>query len=283
MQCMNNENKDVLNAEIINLINIGKREYKYFSSIDKFRYANKVMNLSKNYCCNLWGLDKEEIGTYFFGCDSFSGANFESEDGKHAFGISLNSVLFGKPLDLFIISLHEMRHIFQDTFMNVEDNRTALNYSNGNFDNLGWYSSGAETDADEFSYSTILSFVKDSISLQQNGVSKLDYCKYKLKSTKNEVFHKAGEKIYSIAKPFLSEKESNEFEDCDEQFDDEVKCLQIDDIEKLADEYYDIFNYQPKSRQGIIDNTKKIAEDVKEIIIMDLEETVINFEQGIEQ
>ena len=99
--------------------------------------------------------------TYFFGCDSFSGANFESEDGKHAFGISLNSVLFGKPLDLFVISLHEMRHIFQDAFMNVEDNRTALNYSNGNFDNLGWYSSGAEIDADEFSYSTILSFVKE--------------------------------------------------------------------------------------------------------------------------
>ncbi len=280
---MNNENKNILNNEIITLINIGKKEYKYFSCLDKFRYANKVMNISKDYCCRLWNLDKQDVDTYFFSCDSFSGANFESEDGKHAFGVSLNSVLFGKPLDLFIISFHEMRHIFQDTFMNTEDDRTTLNYTNGSFDNLCWYSSGAEIDADDFSYSTMLSFLKNGLELYQGDINKLDYCKYKLKSIKDEAFHKAGEKIYSIAKPFLKdEEESFEIQQINEQPDENVKCLQMDDIEKLSDEYYDIFNYQPKIKFGIIDNSKRIAEDVKDIIIMDLQDVQVNIEQNLE-
>lgn len=281
---MDKEKKDILNDEIFALINLGKKEYKYFSSIDKFRYANKVMNLSRDYCCSLWNLDKQDVDTYFFSCDSFSGANFEREDGKHAFGVSLNSVLFGKPLDLFIISLHEMRHVFQDKFMNAEDNRTSLNYANGSFDNLGWYSSGAEIDADEFSYSTMLSFLKNGLEVQRGDITKLDYCKYKLKNAKDKVFHKAGEKMYSAFKLFLS----NESDDCEfkydsEEYNDEVKCLQIEDIESLAEEYFDIFNYYPKNRWDVIKNTKNISEDVKDIIIMDLQDVVTDSQQDIEQ
>ena len=89
---MNKEDKRILNAEFVGLIKFGKEKYKDLSSIDKFRYANRVMNLSRDYCCNLWNLDKQSIDSYFFSCDSFSGANFEGEDGSRAFGISLNSV-----------------------------------------------------------------------------------------------------------------------------------------------------------------------------------------------
>lgn len=281
---MFNDNKNDLNAEIIKLINTGKKEYKYYSSIDKFRYANKVMNLSRDYCCKLWNIDKENIDTYFFSCDSFSGANFDCENGKHAFGVSLNSVLVGKPFDLFIISFHEMRHIYQDLFMKAEDNRSALNYSNGDFDNLGWYSSGAEIDADKFSYSSFLGFIKSGIEAKKDNVTKLDYFSYKFKSDKNEVFHKVGEKIYSNIKPFFNtEREDEGLDEIYEEGNEDVKCLQIDDIERLASEYYDIFNYQPKSKDRMIDNTKRIAEDVIDIINIDLESIESDFTQSIEQ
>jgi hypothetical protein len=135
-------------------------------------------------------------------------------------------------------------------------------------------------DADRFSYATFYKFLLDA-KQEDSSVNNFDLIKFKFDQIKVMGKHGIGGKLYEVMSVFSRDAEFASIVDSEET-EDELRCLQIEDIQELA-ENYNVFNVQPKNAEEGYDNTVIIALDIIDIIDMELDSEKYFSQQSFSQ
>lgn len=237
-------------------------DYANFSPIEKFRYADKMMKLSRDYYCNMFDINKYKVGTYFvYGYHGGGCRLEEKQSGCSSFGVTVDKVMKSdNPLDLFRTCSHEMRHVYQCLKLDENNSEVKRNYS-FSVDDLSsflWYSSNTENMADKFSYEETLRFAKKcALKFDKERVPLLDLVNLKIDSVQSRAIHVTSKTFYDLLDNF---KVFSKKEDYSEG-KSEVNVFTLQKIESLAEEVPEIMCQECK-KGSIEDNTLEVAKDV---------------------
>ena len=240
-------------------------EYAKFSPIEKFKYVDKMMKLSRDYYCNMFNINKYKVGTYFVYGFHGGGCRLEEDkEGYSSFGVTIDKVLKSdNPLDLFRTCAHEMRHIYQCLKLDKTHPENNRNYS---FDideisNFLWYSSNTENMADKFSFEEALRFGKKGVlKFDEGRVSLLDLFNLKVDSMQSRVKHIASKTAYDVLDNFKVFSKKEDYSNGKT----EVNVFTLKKIETLAEEVPEVM-YQECKKGSIEDNTLDVAKDVMDL------------------
>ena len=250
------------------------RDYKSFTAIEKFRYADKMMSLTKEYCCSLWGLSPENVYTVFLqGLGKNVGSATNGEGEIAAYGLNTTAVLNSDPLNLYKTCLHEMRHVYQMKILKPGDKETSANYY-GISKKLGkfaWASSETEIGADKFAFKEIFKIAGRAMLKTEEKVSSASLFKFADHATTRMFEHKVCSLVYKAVRPFMKdvqersimEKIPREAIKTEDRLP--VKPVELKDLELLANMAPRVFTVSPKGldkkdRNEIVSDVEKSIE-----------------------
>ena len=249
------------------------RDYKSFTAIEKFRYVNQMMNLTKEYCCSSWGLNPDNIYTTFLhGLGKNIGCASNGEGEIAAYGINTTAVLNSDPLNLYKTCLHEMRHVYQMKLLKPGDKETTSNYYgvSKNLGKIAWSSSETEIGADKFAFKEMFKIAGRAMLKTEERVSSVSLFKFADHATTRMFEHKVSSLVYKMARPFMKnvqertimEKIPRDAIKVEDRLP--VKAVELKDLEFLAGVAPRAFAVSPKhfGRK----EQKEIVEDVEKSI-----------------
>lgn len=236
-------------------------DYAKFSPIEKFRYVDKIMKLSRDYYCNMFNIHKYKVGTYFVYGFHGGGCRLEEEGDKSSFGLTVDKVMMSdNPLDIFRTCVHEMRHVYQALILDEKNPEVKRNYAYSSDDTSSflWYSSNSETIADKFSFEEALLFAKKcAFKFDKERVPILDLVNLKIDSMQSGVIHASSKAVYNVLEKFNVWSKKEDYADGKHL----VNIFTLKTIEELASEVPEIMLQECK-KGSIEDNTSEVAKEV---------------------
>ncbi len=236
-------------------------DYVNLAPIEKFRYADRMMRLTRNYYCNMFNISRHRVNTYFVYGYHGGGCRLDEKEGYSSFGVTVDKVMkCDSPLDLFRTCAHEMRHVYQCLVLdklNPEQNRN-YPYAVDDMSEFLWYSSNCENMADKFSFEETLKFAKESaLKFDKDRVPLLDLFNLKVDSLQSRALHVSCKTAYDVINHFKPFDKDEDYLDGNQH----VNVFTQRQIEELADEIPEVM-WQECKKNSIEDNTQCVAEEV---------------------
>ncbi len=266
------ENEINYREEIIKHIIECESDFENYSLIERYRAAQKAMELSRGYCAQRFNLDPKKIYTNFIhggNMGGISGGNIQ-RDGFSAYALTTKKVVNAKSvLAFYRTSLHEMDHLDKINNKNKTDPTTITHYktNNGKVNKFLWLSSPSEASAEEFAFRESRSLVREAVIKSRGKVSPAKFVGVAFKSLASKTKHTLASAVYHVGKPFLHIEERTIGEKLErteaekKELSESLHVYTMHDVRSVAGFNSEIFNepsFVAHDKSSKTDNSKEV-------------------------
>ena len=255
---------DFYRQQIVEHILTTKDTFNDMTLLERFECAQKVMELTKAYCCELFSLDSSKVKTCFIHGSNMGGiaGGRISEAGFSAMALTTKKVAESTSIySLYRTALHEFKHLDQINNMTPEDRETISHYTARNeFNRFKWASSPSEGSADQFAFREVLGLQRAILKQTDHRFRACaEYVSWCDKSLTSRAEHVGSEILYSVLSPFMRDKTVRHIGDkidTPKDPNDPTRMLTMFQVKSMAQIDPDLFTskpFRPKDKSMIKD------------------------------